>query len=95
MSLYRRAARRDANEQEIIDALEAIGASVQTISERGVPDLLVGYRGRNWLIEVKDGSKPPSKRKLNAEQEQWHRAWRGQVRVVSSVDAAVALVSWG
>jgi hypothetical protein len=29
---------------------------------RGVPDLLVGWRGTNLLLEVKDGNKPQSAR---------------------------------
>ena len=31
---------------------------------RGVPDLLVGYGGANWLVEIKDGDKSLSKRQL-------------------------------
>ena len=51
MSLYRRDARRDENEVSIIEALRAAGASVTAI---GQPvDLLVGYRERTFLFEVK------------------------------------------
>lgn len=46
---------RDANEPDIVKALEAVGASVQrTYGMEGEPDLLVGYLGRNYLIEVKN-----------------------------------------
>lgn len=48
-----RAKRRDANEGEIIDALQAVGAAVQRLDGDGVPDLLVEYRGVLRLIEVK------------------------------------------
>ena len=55
MSLWKGGARkrRDANEREIIDALKAVGAKVWQISGRGLPDLLVCYRGRFFVGEVK------------------------------------------
>ena len=45
--------RRDANEGTIIEALEAVGASVWRISGTGCPDLLVRYRGVLYAGEVK------------------------------------------
>lgn len=53
MSLHRRAAKRDANEPEIIQALQAAGAKVWPVSGEGIPDLLVAYQGRFLLMEVK------------------------------------------
>lgn len=49
-----------------------------------MPDLLVGTRDRNVLLECKDGTKPPSARKLTPAQEAWHQAWRGKVAVVTT-----------
>jgi len=90
----RRAARIDANQSLIIGALLRCGASVQTLAAvgQGVPDLLVGFRGRNLLLEVKDGTKPPSARKLTPDQVEWHGAWKGQVIVVESVEQALAAI---
>jgi len=87
----RRAARVDDNQREIVAALRAAGASVQPLHAvgAGVPDLLVGYRSINYLLECKDGSKPPSRRKLTDRQEEWHVKWRGQVLTVTSVDDAL------
>jgi hypothetical protein len=83
----RRAARTDANQQAIVDALRAAGASVEVI---GKPvDLLVGYRGRNLLVECKDGQKTPGNRPLTKAQREFIPDWRGQVVVV--LDAAHAL----
>ena len=56
MSLHRRAAKRDANEGEIIRALQSAGAKVWPISGEGIPDLLVAYDGRFLLMEVKTRS---------------------------------------
>jgi hypothetical protein len=54
--------------------------------------LLVGYKGLNMLLEVKDGSKPPSAQKLTPQQEIWHRDWRGHAVVVNSPEAALAAI---
>ena len=45
--------RRDANEQAIVEALEAVGARVYRVSGRGLPDLLCERQGRFYALEVK------------------------------------------
>lgn len=88
----RRAARIDANQEQIVSALRAAGATVQSLAGVGVgvPDLLVGYQGKTLLLEIKDGKKPPSERRLTEDQLKWHGAWRGgPLAVVDSVDAAL------
>lgn len=90
----RRAGRTDANQVEIVATLRACGCSVLVLSSvgRGAPDLLVGRRGRNYALEVKDGAKPPSARRLTPDEQAWHDAWRGQVAVVSTVTEALSAV---
>lgn len=85
----------DANHREIVGVFLAMGASVASLAAlgAGVPDLLVGYCGKNYLVEVKDGEKPPSQRKLTPAQQKFHAAWLGSVRIVESVDQAIDLVS--
>lgn len=91
----RRAARVDANQPEIVAALKAMGAEVTDLSAvgSGVCDLLVSYRGQWYAIEIKDGSKPPSKRKLTDDQVDWHGRQRAKVHVVK--DRAEALDAIG
>lgn len=91
----RRVAKTDANQPEIVAALRKMGASVTLLSQvgGGCPDLLVGIAGVNLLLEVKDGSKPPSARKLTADQVEWHGSWRGQKAVVASVEEAMSVLS--
>ena len=72
MSVRRRAARRDQNEPGIIKALRAVGATVVQVSEKGFPDLVVGYRGVTHLLEVKMPGKG-----LTPDQERWIQGWRG------------------
>jgi len=90
----RRAAKVDANQQEIVDALRKAGAIVQSLAAigRGVPDLLVSFRGNLLLLEVKDGSKPPSGQKLTADQVKWHQAWGALVEVVNSPEQALRAI---
>jgi hypothetical protein len=91
----RRAAKVDANQADIVAALRKIGASVQPLHSvgQGCPDLLVGWRGMNTVLEVKDGKKPPSARKLTTDQVIWHEGWRGQVAVVETVEQAILAVT--
>ena len=90
----RRAAKIDANQTEIVKALCQVGASVQSLAAtgKGVPDLLVGFRGKNLLLEVKDGGKVKSDRKLTPDQVEWHQGWRGHVAVVESVEQAIKIL---
>lgn len=87
----RTAARTDDNHREIVDALRAVGASVESLAAvgRGVPDLAVGFRGLTYLLEVKDGAKPPSARRLTPAEAAWHESWRGQVATVASIEEAL------
>lgn len=89
--MMRRAARTDSNQAEIVQALRKADCTVQHLHTlgQGTPDLLVGYAGSNYLLEIKDGSKPPSKRKLTPDEEQWHRQWGGQVAIVLSAGEAL------
>ncbi len=93
----RRLARADRNQAEIVDALRAVGATVQVLSNvgDGCPDLLVGFRGLNLLLEVKDGSLPPSHRLLTPAQVDWHMRWTGHVAVVASVEMALRAIGVG
>lgn len=90
----RRAAKVDDNQAEIVSALREIGATVLPLHYigRGCPDIMCGYRGSNYLLEVKDGRKQASKRQLTSDEAEWHEQWRGQVAVVASVDDALLAI---
>ena len=67
----RYAARVDANQDQIVSALRAAGAYVWVI---GLPvDLLVGFRGHTFLVEVKDGPK----KRLTKLQADFFESWTG------------------
>lgn len=86
--------RVDTNQPEIVNALRKVGATVAPTHTlgRGFPDLVVGFRGYNYLLEIKDGSKPPSKRKLTPDELKWHEEWNGQVAIVNSIDEALRVI---
>lgn len=87
--------RTDANHRQIVDALRRIGASVVDLSDvgDGCPDLLVGFRGKNYLMEVKDGAKKPSERRLRETQVEFFRDWTGQAAKVENVAEALAVLA--
>lgn len=76
----------DANQRAIMKSLRAAGASVVSLGRvgEGVPDLLVGYRGVNYLLEVKEGSSG-----LNTVQAAWRAGWRGHAAIVRCPDDAL------
>lgn len=89
------AAQSDANQPEIMQALRKVGCQVESLHRlgKGVPDLLVKTRGgRLLLMEIKDGSKPPSKRTLTVHQKRFHEDWKPCCVVVSSVEEALKAV---
>lgn len=86
----RYAQRKDANQGEIVAALEAIGCDVIVLHEPC--DLLIGHQGRTLCFEIKDGRKVPSARKLTRNQVKFHSQWRGHKAIVSTVDEALAAV---
>lgn len=90
MSVNRYSAKRDANEPEIIDALEAIGCSVdRTPGGEGRPDLIVGFRGSDVRIEIKMPGE-----KLNVIQRRYHSEWKGApIHVAYSIAEAIAIVT--
>lgn len=84
----RRAAKVDANHGKIVAALRKAGASVFSGAAlgQGFPDLIVGYGGRTFLCEVKDGSKPPSARKLTDDQVKFKADWKGDWTLLESIE---------
>lgn len=87
----RRAAKVDGNQAEIVVALRKIGASVTPLHMvgSGFPDLIVGWRGRNVLFELKDPKQPPNKRKLTDDEAIWFGNWRGEAYVIETIEQAI------
>jgi Holliday junction resolvase len=71
--------KRDAAEPEVVTALKQCGFSVERMDKP--VDLLVGFRGRCWIVEVKSSDKGYGK-DLNANQKKFADAWRGPPIVI-------------
>jgi hypothetical protein len=86
----RRAAKIDDNQPEIVDALLAIGCSVQSLAAvgKGCPDLLVGLAGRNYLLEIKSEAG-----QFTRDQKAWHATWNGPAHIVRSITEAIKIVT--
>lgn len=82
-------AKIDTNQPEIVEALRAVGVSVQSTATigKGFPDLVAAKGQNTWIIEVKqpDG-------KLTSDQIKFIEEWRGVVHIVRSVDDALRVV---
>lgn len=90
----RRAARTDRNHTAIVDAFRKLGCSVLSLAAlgKGVPDLLVAGGNLMILAEVKDGTKPPSRRRLTDDQIAFRKAWKGTIYVVHDLDQVAEIV---
>ena len=87
MSLSRYAKKRDANESDIVTALELVGCSVL---QGDHPDLIVGRAGRSYLLEVKkpgyrDSDLKPSQKLMLA-------TWNGHYAIVTSPNEALKAI---
>lgn len=90
----RKFARKDGNHKEIIQAFRDLGASVFDTASlgSGFPDIVIGMKGSNVLVEIKDGLLPPSKRKLTPDEIKFHELWRGKVVIINNVDEVIELI---
>lgn len=89
------AARTDANQPMIVDTLRGMGATVAITASAGAgfPDLVVGYKHVNLLVEVKDPDQPTNNQKLTPKQVEFHAGWRGQICIVKTQNEAIELIN--
>jgi len=81
--------RTDANQKDIMDDLRACGCTVASLSNvgKGVPDLLVGVSGKNYLLEIKNPKGRGTAK--TPDQKDWHEEWRGSVFTVTTTEEAL------
>lgn len=84
MSLNRYAKRRDSNEQSIVNILRTFGA---TVIRSDAVDLIVGYKGVNYLLEVKTPTGV-----LKPSQIQLRDFWAGKYDIVRSEHEALRAI---
>jgi hypothetical protein len=90
-----KAKRIDDNQQQLVKQIRRIpGVSVKITSAlgEGFTDAVIGFRGMNYLTEIKDPAKPPSARKLTPAEEKFHSEWRGQVCIIETIDDVLKML---
>lgn len=81
---------RDANQSDLIQALEQIpGLTVIDLGAVGddVPDLLIGFMHRNFLVEVKTLTG-----RLSPGQDKFDKEWPGQTDVCRTLDEILTVI---
>lgn len=89
--MLRTASRVDANQPAVVKALRAIGASIlYTHQLKNCFDILVGYRGRTFLMEIKASEKE----QLTPGEAEFRRTWCGSpYHIVYSPDQAIRIIT--
>ena len=84
--------RADINQAEIVKRLRQAGASVVILSSlgSGIPDLLIGWHGRNYLAEVKNLEGRGTK--LTPDEMLFFNQWQGQVELITCFSDALSLL---
>lgn len=88
--------KRDQNERDIVKALlEIPGVSVQ----EGHDDLLIGHKGVNYWVEVKNPSevdksgRPYAKKSKSAKkQAEISETWKGQYDIVTTLEQILVII---
>jgi len=89
-----RANRIDSNQPEIVKHFRTWGASVLIIADlKNACDLIVSKHGRSIFVEIKDGKKVKSARKLTDGEERFKAETLGAWRLCESIKDAEAIVN--
>ena len=85
-----RAKRTDANQADIVAGLRKAGASVLDLSGvgGGAPDIIAGFRGEDYKMEIKfEGGR------LNKRQIKFHAEWKGKpINTCWTLDEALRVI---
>ncbi len=89
---FRRAAKVDDNQKEIVALFRKLGWTVLIISQlKNCCDIIVSKNGRTIAVEIKDGNKPPSARKLSDGEIKFRDGWQGEYALVICNDDVIKL----
>lgn len=82
--------RIDQNQKEIVSELRQRGLTVQSTANlgKGFPDICVGFRGYNFLFEIKKSEKD----KLTKDELTFHQTWAGQIDRIETAEQAIKII---
>ncbi len=83
--------RVDENQKQIVKQLRAFGASVHSLAMVGnsFPDIICGYKGKNFLFEIKTDTG-----KLSPGQVEFQQNWNGQVCTIYCAEHAIKVMQF-
>jgi hypothetical protein len=90
----RRIPRKDGNHKTIVDSLKAF-AIVEDMAHcgNGFPDIIVGFREKFFMFEIKDGSLTASRKRLTPAEKKFQLKWSEFYHVIESVDDALKIMA--
>lgn len=89
---FRRAARVDDNQPAVVRKFRSLGWYVLIVSQlKNCCDIIVSKSGLTIAIEIKDGKKPPSARKLSNGEQEFKDEWLGEWRLVENDNDVIAI----
>ena len=86
--------RVDSNQAELIKHFKSWGCSVLNISSlKNCCDAFISLHGRTIAVEIKDGAKPKSARKLTEGEQKFKEEWQGAWRLCESIKDADKIIN--
>jgi hypothetical protein len=74
MSKYAR--KKDDNHDEIVDEFKRLGCGVKDVHDLpNFVDIIICYKSATVMVEIKDGAKPASARKLTSGEKKFSDEW--------------------
>lgn len=84
---FRRAAKVDRNQPEIVAEFRRLGWYVLIVSQlKNCCDIIVSKRGVTVAIEIKDGEKPESAQQLSVGELKFQQEWQGDYAIVKNIE---------
>ena len=94
MSKYAR--KKDDNHDEIVDEFKRLGCGVKDVHDLpNFVDIIICYKSATVMVEIKDGAKPASARKLTSGEKKFSDEWiakGGKWACIETIEQANELV---
>ena len=89
---FRRAAKVDDNQADVVKLFRKLGWTVLIISQlKNCCDIIISKSGRTVAVEIKDGKKPPSQRKLSDGEIKFRDNWQGEYALIETQEDVINL----
>ena len=89
-----RACKIDVNQPELVKYFREWGCTVLIVSNlKNCCDIFISLHGRTIAIEIKDGKKPKSARKLTDGELIFKKEWKGAWRLCESIKDADKIIN--